>query len=1484
MRRFYKMIFFLVLLILGLSFSSCTIFQSSEDKITVTYQANEGIFSDGKATITKTLKKGSYLDQNLIPTRLDYTFFHWALEETGYNSIDVNTYRVYENITLYAIWNPTTREILKYSSRFHSPTPDSMVDGYFITIGKEETTFDLKNDLFCDSPSTWKIENVEGTIVSNLKPGDNPFTIIVSSEHEARTKNYTINVHRSFDIVITYMEEDRVVFTDHIQSGLVYQIKQDLEAKKEGYQIKEWQKNGYAVDSYIALKDTTLIANLEPKSYEITFDFAGGYESLNPKRTIKYMSTIELPRTRRTGYTFLGWYLGEEYLGQMDSEIQWKYATNASVVAKWEPQQMTLSVKQNLLEAGTVSGGGRAEYDSKLEVRATINPGYTFLGWYEDYPYDQGKFLSNELVYEATVTGTNLIAKYQKFNLNLSANYGEVSYPQTSIVGKPFTIKPALSSLRGFVFDGWYNYTNKVSSELEYEFIMTKDSNMYQAKWINPELEIFDLDVNETECKILGLKSHITTKELYIPSCVTEIKDNAFYKNDSITEVLIEDGVKRIGASAFARCTSLVKVEISGSVIEINPNAFYNCRKLVEVKNMSTCIIEVPTVLHSYSEGESFIKKEDSYLYYIGDNVQYVLGYIGSSSHLELPLDIEGKAYQIFAHAFHGLEFIEKVTIPEKVIGIGEDAFRGCKNLMAIDYFAEDIKSIGRNTFAKEDSLATSKKVKIRIGENVKSIPDNFLYAAGPLDVISIEYLNQSQCTYIGEYAFYGMENLKKIIIPEKVEWIGNQAFNYCYNATEIQYLAKSSAIGTYPFISVGAKSTGVILTIGPLVERIPEKLMSSHQPSSCPNILTCTLEGESLLEIGASAFNGVSTLKSFVIPASVTFIGSNAFSYCTGIQTLEYHAVSLNQTLTSGKNIFNNFSNEEGFTLFIGEKVSSIPAYLFSSIATLKAVRFAEDSHCLQIKEKAFYFTSLEEVVLPNSLEEVEERAFANCTSLKKVTIGTEMQRIHSTAFYDCSNLIEINWNATHAQDGKVFNSIGSGATVVFGRNVMRVPADLFSDSNRLKKMEFETEAITTEIGANAFLNNTELQSILIPRKLIRIESRAFSGCTSLTKCTFEAEEMLDCIETEVFSNSGSTAGFDLYIESEVKRIPAYLFYSTLEEKQTRIRDILFSKKSQCKSIGAYAFASGGNIRTIEFPDSMESIEEGAFSNITAIQNITIGLNTKWIHKDAFKDTSIKNMNWNTNQCPDFTSDTCCFGHITILTIGKDVTRVPAYLTYNNASNILTLRFEEGVCEQIGAYAFYNSHLSQANLPNTIISIEEYAFAKNRLRGVIFPDSVQEVGAYAFSNNQINQVKLSNAMTIIQEGTFQGNSFSSQSAYLIISEKIKEIGAYAFADCIGLSNVTLPNALEEIGAYAFLNCQKLTRIIFPASLMKIGAYAFYKCYNLKNIYFEKNNKPIGEWYAEDVVIDNEILKYETLSATALCQDYVSKVWTYKKR
>ena len=163
-----------------------------------------------------------------------------------------------------------------------------------------------------------------------------------------------------------------------------------------------------------------------------------------------------------------------------------------------------------------------------------------------------------------------------------------------------------------------------------------------------------------------------------IPNGVTNISQDVFYSNDSITKVIIPSSVVSIGAQAFWDCDGLTSVEIYGSGLQIiGAKAFYHCSALAS--------INLPSSLLSIGE-----------------------------------------------EAFYNCKNLITVNIPNKVVAIGKSAYQDCTSLMTLT-IGSGVTTLEEYTFRNCDSLTS-----VTIPTTVKTINDQVFADCDSLVTVSV--------------------------------------------------------------------------------------------------------------------------------------------------------------------------------------------------------------------------------------------------------------------------------------------------------------------------------------------------------------------------------------------------------------------------------------------------------------------------------------------------------------------------------------------------------------------------------------------------------------------------------------------------------------------------------------------------------------------------------------------------------------------------
>jgi hypothetical protein len=101
------------------------------------------------------------------------------------------------------------------------------------------------------------------------------------------------------------------------------------------------------------------------------------------------------------------------------------------------------------------------------------------------------------------------------------------------------------------------------------------------------------------------------------------------------------------------------------------------------------------------------------------------------------------------------------------------------------------------------------------------------------------------------------------------------------------------------------------------------------------------------------------------------------------------------------------------------------------------------------------------------------------------------------------------------------------------------------------------------------------------------------------------------------------ASGGVVLTISENVKKIPAYLFYSGKIDEAPIIKNIIFKENGICTSIGTRAFSLVRGFDKIKIPDSVIQIGNYAFTFCPNLNNVEIGNGTKNIGVQAFSGCS---------------------------------------------------------------------------------------------------------------------------------------------------------------------------------------------------------------------------------------------------------------------
>ena len=588
---------------------------------------------------------------------------------------------------------------------------------------------------------------------------------------------------------------------------------------------------------------------------------------------------------------------------------------------------------------------------------------------------------------------------------------------------------------------------------------------------------------------------------------VTRIGNFAFNECTELTSVTIPNSVTRIGMYAFNGCTELTSVTIGSGVTSIGGMAFCGCTGLTTVNfNAENC-----TEMGSFDErvfyGCSNIKTLT-----IGENVKTIpveaFKYCSELTSVTIPNSVTS----IGQEAFRDCTGLITVTIGNGVTSIGEWAFVGCTGLTGTLTIPNSVTSIGEGAFSGCSGLTS-----ITIPPSVTSIRGDAFAGCTGLTSVTIP----NSVTSIGEQAFYKCSGLTSFTIPNSVTSIGEQAFDNTgwWNAQTSQNIISiykdgwclreyngSIKNGTKGIAGIGFAYNCVVIipnsvtniSFGEDVNWGKEINVATDNPNytsidgilydkdtttliKCPKGKTGNvIVPNSVTSIGQEAFSGCTGLTTVTIGNGVTSIGQGAFQYCHGLTS-----ITIPNSVTSiGQGAFNCCTGLT--TVTIGNGVTSIGEWAFNYCYGLTTVTIGNG--VTSIGEWAFSdCIGLTSITIPNSVTSIGDCAFSGCTELTTVTIGNGVTSIGEYAFQLCPRL-------TFFTIPNSVTSIGYNAFYSTGWWNNQPDGIIYKDGWCLGyKGSKPTGTLSIQEGTKRILSVSHHNVVIIPNSVTYVERKAF-------------------------------------------------------------------------------------------------------------------------------------------------------------------------------------------------------------------------------------------------------------------------------------------------------------------------------------------------------------------------------------------------------
>lgn len=544
----------------------------------------------------------------------------------------------------------------------------------------------------------------------------------------------------------------------------------------------------------------------------------------------------------------------------------------------------------------------------------------------------------------------------------------------------------------------------------------------------------------------------ISLSTIDLPTSIREISSHVFLGCSSLRRVRFPKKgsiLHTIGEAAFQKCTDLEGIELPNSLKQLGPLAFSHCSSLKDIiVPLSMSKINESTFQHCSALTSVTFSHPSSGSYSLKEIGPYSFADCSSLRKIDLPDTLE----RIGRAAFEGCIRLESITFPTSLHSMGKSAFNGCARLRRVQFSTEyhhhhHVRTLTTTT------TPTTRTTTTRSGtiSRLEKINDATFQSCPRLEVVELA----NSIKEIGNYAFSGCSNLRRIQLSNSLERIGISSFQHCVMMESIELPRTLHQIGKHAFS--GCFSLRRI----EIPNGIRELNESSFQSCATLEAVTFNTTKDSTLQIiHRHAFLSCSSLKHITLPDSVQELKKGCFQNCIALESVSLSSSSSSSSPSS--------------------PTSSSSSRTYSSLREIGDHAFHGCSSLRHIDD------------FPDTLQTIQEFAFQYCSSLESIAILSNEAMADGT--YDGD---DDDKNKNISSNKKNKNSIGfsigrhafSGCTnlkiVHLPKNINTIP----SSSSSMMKV----------ISESTFCNCNTLETIYLPNSIKEIGINAFAGCSSL-------------------------------------------------------------------------------------------------------------------------------------------------------------------------------------------------------------------------------------------------------------------------------------------------------------------------------------------------------------------------------------------------
>lgn len=937
----------------------------------------------------------------------------------------------------------------------------------------------------------------------------------------------------------------------------------------------------------------------------------------------------------------------------------------------------------------------------------------------------------------------------------------------------------------------------------------------------------------ETGSKIKEIPTHAFSntkiENIVLPDSAIVIKSYAFAYNKSLNTVVFNGEI--IEDSAFLY-TGLTSFNLSNNVQTIGCNAFQYCPNLKEFNIDTHSKLQE---IHEYSFANSGIVH-----FSIPSQVNCISQFAFNDCPFLKTITIYSKLTVIEDFAFGGDISLQKINIPSTIEHISSTAFVHTPSLISIMKESNSKFMIGSNGEVYRKTNFEAELLFLPRNSKQFSPINCSIICSSAFSSAKLTTLELPGCSLriIEKGAFANSPYLKKIIIPNSIVQIEDEAFMNCPNLDTVIFEKniQLKEIPKYCFAFSG------LTTIN-----FPESLEIIDDMSFylCDKLENIDIFNTNVKYIGNSSFASTS-ISRVVFPPTTQYIGSLAFANIKSLQTIDFSYCTELRTWDILPETQRIRTCRKMYKLIKKCNLAIMPR--LPSSLRISSSRFSKR---IQLSSPSSDKLKMKHI----SICSIHKYAFLHISASFKFNIS-EFNCFEFLEYCDNVYTYTINPNISlflqKVNKRNPFTKTSSNKNYRIRKLICQNDYNLASEiivmlcslSAKLTVVDIGNLTNLDKIPQFAFAYS-KVEQVYLPKSLRKICTGAFSSCENLERVVFAQNSILSTIMKFAFYECKS-----LHIIALPNTINEISFKCFALSGLTSI-DI----PKSITTINKYAFYQCSQLVNIKLNEGLISILESAFSFNTNLKVITLPNSIKSIGKDAFSSCFLlsKVIITQNSQLESLAQGVFDSTQIEEIILGPKIQRIYPLL---NVPNLKKINFHYSTPGQLinGKFKVHNdgtvySHgrtlelifapknLSQLTIPSFCESIHPVA-----LQGM---ENLTKIEYAKVAPNIIRNQISRKCWLNIKEISILGetceliyNSFYTlESVVFDKSTKIDSIPSHAFMNCRKLKKVSISNC-SSIGSSAFENCINLQTFELGSSMITdIGSRAFYNCISLPHFH-----------------------------------------------